>query len=44
LIKNYSIAGIINFIQHGENLFVLWIPWEWLHITYSLRTRLRGKL
>jgi hypothetical protein len=23
LIKNYSIAGIINFIQHGENLFVL---------------------
>jgi hypothetical protein len=22
-----------NFIQHDENLFVLWIPREWLHIT-----------
>jgi hypothetical protein len=23
-----------NIIQHGENRFVLWIPWEWFHNTY----------
>ena len=32
-LQNYN----VNFIQHGENYFDIWIPRDWLQTTYTLR-------